>query len=495
MHSRRGRSPAPRWRLVAAAVAAVVAATGLVLGPGPLASAGRAADASLSWGPCPGVQEPTLGLQCSTVTVPLDYAKPHRETIDIAISRLPSTRPDKRRGVLLLDIGGQGDSQAMLPLQLVSLGLPASVRERYDLIEFDPRGIGRSAPLTCDLRPDQAATLIPPPYAHDAADVEQRAVQAREIADQCAHSSTAHLLPYITTTNVARDMDRIREALGEQRISYLGYSDGTRLGTVYAALFPNRTDRMVFDSVSGLGGLDATGARRWGLGFELRFPDFARWAASRDATYGLGATAEQVRAKFVQLADRLDQQPIAGINGAGLRALTFGLLFGDSNFPMLAGILRALGNGQAPPPPQFEPGGDFSGQLALSCNKPGWPKDVATYQRHVAQDRVRYPLFGPAAANVWPCAFWPAKPEAPVDISQAGSSNILLVNNLRDPGTPYVGAVELRRALGGRARLVTVDEGGHLSYLYGDNACADGIETAFLVDGKRPPTDWFCPHS
>jgi pimeloyl-ACP methyl ester carboxylesterase len=488
-----GRLQAPRWRLVAGAVAAVLVATGLVLGPGPLATAGRAADTSLSWGPCPGVQEPTLGLECSTLTVPLDYAKPHGKTIDVAVSRLPSTRPDERRGVLLLNIGGQGDSQAALPLTLVSLGLPASVRERYDLVEFDPRGIGRSTPLTCDLRPDQAATLIPPPYAKDAADVEQRAVQAHQIADQCANSSTGHLLPYITTTNVARDMDRIREALGEQRISYLGYSDGTRLGTVYAALFPNRTDRMVFDSVSGLGGLDAIGARRWGLGFELRFPDFTRWAASRDGTYGLGATSDRVRTKFLGVVDQLDQQPVAGINGAGLRALTFGLLFNDSTFPALAETLRALGNGQAPPLPPLGPGGDFSGQLALSCNKPGWPKDVETYQRHVAEDRVRYPLFGPAAANVWPCAFWPSGPEAAVDISRAGSSNILLVNNLRDPGTPYVGAVELRRALGKRARLVTVDEGGHLSYLFGDNACGDDIETAFLVDGKRPPTDRFCP--
>jgi pimeloyl-ACP methyl ester carboxylesterase len=485
-----------RRRLTAAAVAAVLVATGLLLGPAPLAAAGRAAEAStsLSWGPCPGVPEPTLGLECTTVTVPLDHAKPRDETIDIAVSRLPSTRPDKRRGVLLLDVGGQGDSQAALPLTLVSLGLPSSVRERYDLIEFDPRGIGRSAPLTCDLRPDQAATLIPPPYAKDAADVEQRAAQAREIAEQCANSATGHMLPYITTTNMARDMDRIRQALGEQRISYLGYSEGTRLGTVYAALFPNRADRMVFDSVSGLGGLDSIGARRWGLGVEIRFPDFARWAASRDAAYGLGATADQVRATFLEVVDRLDQQPVAGINGATLRALTFGLLFNDSTFPLLAESLRALGNGQPPPPFPPVAGGDFSGNLALVCNKPGWPRDVEAYQRHVALDRVRYPLFGPAAANVWPCAFWPATPEPPVDISKARSSNILLVNNLRDPGTPYVGALELRRALGERARLVTIDRGGHLSYLFGDSACGDRIETDFLVDGKRPPTDWFCPN-
>jgi pimeloyl-ACP methyl ester carboxylesterase len=242
-------------------VAALVTAE-LALGHGPMAAVGRVAGGSLSWGACPGVPEPALGLECTTVAVPLDYARPHGETISIAVSRLPSTRPDKRRGVLLLDIGGQGDSQAALPLTLVARGLPASVRERYDLIEFDPRGIGRSTPLTCDLRPDQAATLIPPPYASTAADVQQRAVQAREIAGQCASSTTGHLLPYITTANVARDMDRIRQALGERRVSYLGYSEGTYLGAVYAALFPAHTDRMVFDSVSGLGGLDAIHKRR-----------------------------------------------------------------------------------------------------------------------------------------------------------------------------------------------------------------------------------------
>jgi pimeloyl-ACP methyl ester carboxylesterase len=480
--------------LVAAAVAAVLATTGLALGPASLPAAAHNVDTSMSWRPCPGVPEPTLGLECTTVPVPLDYAKPHGETIELAVSRLPGTRPSQRRGVLLLDIGGQGDSQAALPLTLVSLGLPASVRERYDLVEFDPRGIGRSTSVSCNLRPDQAATLIPPPYARNSADVEQRAAQAREIAGQCANSATGHMLPYITSTNVARDMDRIREALGEQKISYLGYSEGTHFGAIYAALFPNRTDRMVFDSVSGPGGLDAIGARRYGLGFEIRFPDFAKWAAKRNATYGLGATPQQVRTTFLKVVDRLDQQPVNGINGAALRALTFGLMFNDSTFPPLAEILRALGNGQPLPPlPPGPGGGDFSGMLHLACNEPGWPKDVQTYQDHVTQDRVRYPLFGPAAANVWPCAFWPAEPEPPVDISKAGSSNILLVNNLRDPGTVYVGALEMRQALGGRARLVTVDQGGHLSYLFGDNACADNIETTFLVDGTRPPVDWFCP--
>jgi hypothetical protein len=155
--------------------------------------------------------------------------------------------------------------------------------------------------------------------------------------------------------------------------------------------------------------------------------------------------------------------------------------------------MRALDDGQAPPPPAFAPGGDFSGLLNLVCNEPGWPTDMQTYQNHVALDRVRYPLYGAATASVWPCAFWPVKPKPTIDLSRAGSSNILMVNNLRDPGTVYVGAVELRHAIGGRSRLVTVDAGGHMSYLFGHNTCADDIETTFLVDGTRPATDWFCP--
>ncbi|TDX08301.1 TAP-like protein [Kribbella sp. VKM Ac-2566] len=486
--------------MVATGVTTVLIATALVIGTQHESSAAATGGStaaqvgrSLSWAPCPRVPEPTLGLECTSVTVPLDYEEPAGATIEIAVSRLPSTNPARRRGVLLLDIGGQGDSQTQLPLTLVSLGLPASLRERYDLIEFDPRGIGGSTPLTCDLRPDQAATLIPPPYARTTVDVERRAADAHQIAEQCARSSTARLLPYITNTNVARDMDRIRQALGEQRISYLGYSHGTYFGTLYAALFPDHTDRMVFDSVSGLGGLDAIGARRWGVGFELRFPDFAKWAASQNATYGLGATGAQVRQRYLQVVDQLDQRPVAGFNGASLRALTYGLLFNDSIFPALAAALTALAAGQPPQLPPPPAGGDFSGMLALVCNAPGWPRDIKTYQRHVAQDREQYPLFGAAAANVWPCAFWPVKPEPRVDISKARSSNILLVNNLRDPGTPYVGAIELHHTLGARSRLVTVDEGGHMSYLYGNNTCADTIETAFLVDGKRPPRDTFCP--
>lgn len=160
-----------------------------------------AATGSLAWEPCPDAAT----LQCATLKVPLDYRKPDGATIDIAVSRLASTNPAKRRGVMLMNPGGPG-------------------------------GPG---------------------------------------------------LPYITSANTARDMDRIREALGEKKISYYGVSYGSYLGAVYSTLFPRQADRVVLDSVTGPGGLDPTGSRRLAEGFQDRFPDFASWAAARHDSYGL----------------------------------------------------------------------------------------------------------------------------------------------------------------------------------------------------------------
>ncbi|GAB3426605.1 alpha/beta hydrolase [Flindersiella endophytica] len=447
---------------------------------------------SLSWAPCPGVSEPAYGLECTTLDVPLDYKHRNGQTIELAVSRLRSTDPAKRRGVLLVNPGGQGASMLDLPVTLVNLGLPTVVRERYDIVMFDPRGIGRSTPVRCDLSPDQAATLIPPSYARDAADVERRAAYSRQVAGQCTHSSTARLLPYITMSNVARDMDEIRTALGETRISYLGYSNGTQLGAFYHELFPAHTDRFVLDSLSQYG-LNSTTSRQFARGVEDRFPDFATWAAGKNATYGLGATPSAVRAKYFELVERLDATPYSGVDGAAFRALTFGLLFNDATFEPLAQTWQAIDQGGQLPPIPAGPGGDFSGMLHLVCNKPGWSHSIATYQRNVAHDRVRYPMFGAAGANVWPCAYWPAPTEEHIRIDADGPANLLLVNNLRDPGTPYAGALEFRHAQGRSARMVTVDAGGHQVYLFNHNTCANQIITTYLAGGERPATDRLCP--
>src|SRR5438132_3146330 len=198
-----------------------------------------AASRPLQWTSCP----PVAGLpdqQCATLQVPLDYGRPDGRQITVGVSRIAASNPALRRGVLLINPGGPGGSGIDLP-RILALLLPQSVLDRYDLIGFDPRFVNTSTPITCGLTPEDLSALPPWPLPGG---VEQNAVVARDVADRCAQNA-GDLLPFATTENTARDMDQIRKALGEQTISYLGYSYGTYLGAVYATLFPDRTDRVV----------------------------------------------------------------------------------------------------------------------------------------------------------------------------------------------------------------------------------------------------------
>ncbi|MEU5286817.1 alpha/beta hydrolase [Streptomyces sp. CA-278952] len=461
------------------------------VGPG----AGAASPGPVRWGPCPeDITAPRL--ECSTLDVPLDYRHPDGRRIEIAISRLASENPSERRGVLVTNPGGPGGTGLDYPAVLAGAGLPREVLDSYDVIGFDPRGVGRSAPVTCDLTQEQQYRGNFAPYAHTAADVAREAGYARTVAKQCATSRTASVLPHITTANTARDMDRLRAALGEPRLSYLGHSYGTHLGAVYATMFPKRGDRIVLDSNLGPGGYDVTAMRSFGRGLEDRFPDFARFAAAHPR-YGLGATPGQVTAKFFDLAKRLDGKPVRGIDGTAFRAVTFERLYADVLMPHLAEFWQAVDMDRplpASPPPPANLENLLAARHYVICNDSRWPGTVREYQRNVAVDRLRYPMIGASTAGIGPCAFWPTeRVEPPVRIGDRGPSNVLMVQNERDPGTPLAGARELRRAFGGRATLVTADQGGHGVYPFGRNACANDAVTAFLTTGQRPARDLACP--
>ncbi len=468
--------------------AVVTAAAALVAIPG-VASAAPPVK-QVQWVACPAdVALP--GLECGKLQVPLDYRKPEGRQTEVSITRLASKSPEKRKGILLTNPGGPSEGLTF-PFFLKALGMPQSVLDAYDVIGMDPRGIGYSSPSTCDLTEEQMAAGSVPPYAVTPADVRKRADETKKMAEQCLKSSSAEALPYNTTANIARDMDSVRAALGEKKASFLGYSYGTYLGSVYATLFPKTSDRVVIDSNLPASGWDVEGGRLMAPGLEDTFPDFAKWAA-KHPEYNLGTTSEQVRAKYFDLASRLDRKPsVEGYNGQVFRLSTWAGLFdtGDKAFSKLAASWKAFDTGQ-PQPPQEIPEvpriqATLAGRLHVICGDSEWPSSVRTYERNVAVDRVRYPMFGAAAANIQPCAFWPKPVEKQVVLSDRGPRNILMVQNERDPATPLVGARSTRHAFGDRAAMITVDQGGHGAYLIGKNKCANDKVTDYLLGGQRP---------
>ncbi|WP_405690707.1 alpha/beta hydrolase [Streptomyces sp. NBC_01185] len=496
------RRTLPLTLAVTTVTAVAVAST--VLPDVSVATPGTAATTpdTVRWGPCSEKKAPSPGkaassrLECSTLEVPLDYRNPDGRQIDVAISRLASEKPSQRRGVLLTNPGGPGISGLGYPVALAASGLPQDVLDSYDVIGFDPRGTGRSTPVTCDLTQAQRNRGNLPPYAHTAADVTREAGNARTVAGQCATSRTAWMLPHTTTANTARDMDRIRAALGEPKLSYLGGSYGSYLGAVYTTMFPKHGDRIVLDSNLGPGGYDLTATRLLARGMEERFPDFAAFAAAHPE-YGLGTTPEQVTVKFFELAKQLEAKPVQGMDATLFRGLTFDRLYSDASMPLVAAMWQALDKDH-PLPPDTPPAMDgmensMAARWYVICGDARWPGTVREYQRNVAVDRVRYPMLGGSAAGIGPCAFWPDKRvEPPVRIGDRGPSNVLMVQNERDPGTPLAGAQELRRAFGKRATMVTADQGGHGVYPFGPNTCANDAVTTFLTTGQRPPQDLAC---
>jgi pimeloyl-ACP methyl ester carboxylesterase len=450
------------------------------------------------------------------LALPLDYRHPHGRTIDVTISRIATAKPASRRGILLSNPGGPGGSGLYLPTVLAQL-MPAQVTDAYDLIGFDPRGVGASTPISCDLGANVDGTLALPYPAPDGS-IARNIAFARATSASCAARSGA-LMPYITTANTARDMDRIRAALGEPKLSYLGVSYGTYLGGVYTSLFPSHSDRIVLDSSVDPSIVWYDMWRTWNSAVAIRLPDFTAWVAARDATYHLGATSQAARDTFFRLTSALDQKPLqlptVLVDGNLLREVTRSLLYADAAFPELATdwqtLAQAIGSGAsahtqalqrafARPAPQARPflsaatppDNGLAVLYSIVCDDAAWPRDLGVYERNVATARPLWPITAGMPSNVWPCAFWPFRPLEPVvRVNDRGPRDVLMLQNTRDPATSLRSALGMRAALGRRAAMVTVDEGGH--GVYGLGSCADNLANTFFATGALPGTDLSCP--
>jgi pimeloyl-ACP methyl ester carboxylesterase len=485
-----------------AAIAGVSTALLAVTAP-VTASVAASPSEGLAWTACEG-----SGLdprqQCATLRVPMDYADPDSPRVGIAVSRIPSENPDARRGTLLLIPGGPGGSSVNDPSGK-GQKLPQEVRDAYDLVGFAPRGLAPSTPVSCGLEHGDLATSRLRPWPAPDGSVDGNMATARRMADACARNG-GELIRHLSTANEARDIDRLRAALGERKISAWGTSYGTYVGAVYAQLFPQRTDRFVLDSVDDP---DPARVNRGWLaahekGVEDTFPHFAAWAAQPGNPDRLAPRAADVRPMFLRLAARLDREPIPWpeanpeeLNGNVLRQTMLDSLYSPSRYPTLARLMRAAQEGTVPPAPQAPPEAVLQNVTAVGagtlCNDVAWPKVQGVYEKGVVESRAEYPLTAGMPRNAMLCAAWPYPPrEAPVRITDEGPSNVLLVSNERDVATPLAGALKMREALGRRAVLVTVDSTGHNPYLLNGNPCGDRTASRFLATGQRPGRDLYC---
>ncbi|MEU8842921.1 alpha/beta hydrolase [Streptomyces roseus] len=515
-------------------LAPLLATVGLVATSLPLLTAPQAAAAQTpahmrqkpDWHRCSPDQP--AAYECATLKVPLDYQHPEGRTLDLAMSRMKSENPAKRRGVLLFNPGGPGTPGLRRPLAL-NEKMPKDVRDQYDLIGFDPRGVGRSSPISCGplTREEEGVggAYRPETFASDVA-------WARGIADKCREKS-GDVIPYITTRNTARDLDVIRAALGERRISYLGYSYGTYLGTVYSQMFPQRTDRFVLDS-----GVDPQRVWRgmiqvWATEAEPAFARWTRWAAERSEHYGLGTTPEEVSATFWALVARADREPIVyqgqKYTGDDLRADP-SLFFSPYGASAAIRYLKSLAETGQPPvsadatdrkhlptgsgtgawsasatPGSATPDFGAAGPAAASDDEGGatpvywavvcgdtdaWPRDPEQYARDAARDKVKYPIYGDFASNIKPCAFWQRPVEPPTPVRTRAS--VLTVQNEWDPVTPLASGRGLHEALKGSRMVLALGGEKHGVYLSDPASCADATVNAYLTSGRLPAADVTC---
>jgi pimeloyl-ACP methyl ester carboxylesterase len=434
----------------------------------------------------------------------MDYAHPGGEQISVAVSRVRSENAQSRRGVLLLIPGGPGGSSLDDPSGR-GQKLPQKVRDAYDLIGFAPRGLAPSTAVDCGLEHSDLALSKLRPWPAADGSVDDNLTTARRLSTACAENG-GELIKHLSTRNEARDLDRLRAALGEQRVAAWGVSYGTYVGAVYAQLFPERTDRFVLDSNDNPD--PAQVSRGWLAGHEQgvedTFPEFAKWASQPGNPHRVAATAAEVRTRFLRLAARLDRDPIPWpganppeLNGNVLRQTMLDTLYDPDDFPVLAGLMNAAEQGTLPPAPASPPDAVLQNVAAVGagtmCNDVAWPASTDAYQRAVTESRARFPLTAGMPRNAMVCAAWPYKQqEPPVTVTDRGPSNVLLVQNRRDVATPLSGALKLRQALGRRAVMVTVDSTGHDAYLDNGNACGDATVSRFLATGTRPDGDLYC---
>lgn len=445
---------------------------------------------SLDWRACSGGD-------CATVTVPVDHADPDGEQLDIALIRTSTARAGDRIGTLLLNPGGPGGSGIEMARYLL---LPDAITARFDIVGFDPRGVGASEALDCHEHLQAMYDADPTMDGDD--DRKAFLAVSQDFVDDCADRH-GDLLDHMGTADVARDLDLIRRALGDDELNFLGYSYGTVIGQQYARLFPDRVRTMVLDGLvdPGEDGLD--GAVKQALAFEEALDRFIAWCDERRCV------GEATGPLVDRVIDGSGADPIPSSEGArpatrGVvslaisQALYADWMWGDLAFALIEAD-AGDGTGLVELADDYlgRIGDDYLGGLevyfAVGCLDSPWPDDPDVVFDTAAEVAERAPRIAEAIVNDYVrCSIWPAEPDPlePIPADAVDLAPILLVSTTGDPATPHATAVALAASIP-NAGLLTHRGEGH-TIVAGGDPCVDEAVADYLVTGRLPEPGLTC---
>ena len=450
----------------------------------------------LSWNDCGG-------FECTTVTAPLDWEDPAAGTIGLSVIRAAATGPD-RIGSLLTNPGGPGASGVGLIRDSLDFAVGSALQESYDVIGFDPRGVGSSTAVRCFDAAEMDAYLYEiPENPRGSQEWEDELTERNAAFAEACEENSQGILPFITTTNAARDMDLLRGVLGDDKLNYLGYSYGTFLGATYAELYPGNVGRMVLDgaidpSISGL----EVGTEQ-AIGFENALRAYmAACLTTQECPFR--GSVDQAMSDLGALLASVDRSPLPASDGRELGADTLvtgivAALYSQANWPVLTQALsEAL---QGDPTTAFlladfyngREGGvyiDNSAEAFRAYNCMDYPADSSQADQDAADARIA--AEAPTIAEYWEgpdaCEVWPYDPTGTrAPIAAVGAAPILVVGTTGDPATPYAWSVSLAEQLESGVLVTNVGE-GHTGYNKG-NACVDDAVEAYLIEGTVPAAD------
>jgi pimeloyl-ACP methyl ester carboxylesterase len=456
-------------------------------------------DQSINWTPCS--DNASDSLLCGTLEVPFDYENRETGQFTLSLVKHPATKSSKRIGSMLVNPGGPGFGGTAIA-ENASAYLSSRLLEVFDVVGWDPRGTGDSTPaVDCIDEYDEYFAIDPTPQNDEE---KQRLIDASmRFADACEEKNS-EILPYISTNNSARDMDQIRQALGEEKITYFGFSYGSELGATWATLFPNTVRAAVLDGATDPTADYVQSGLNQAEGFENEFSKFLEQCAQDTlcAFHNSGNT----RQAFLNLMESVDSNPIrvssdrAPVNQAVLQTAVAMAMYSSSMWPQLEDALAfaQAGDGEGILTlydDYFQRGfdGNYGNELeaflAISCLDDPGPQSVAEADSHTPKFQEVAPLLYPGFVGGYVCVFWSAQTDKRIDITGAGAGPILVIGVTGDAATPLASTRKMAASLQD-GRLIVVDANRHTGY--GENACVTDAADNYLISTQIDFSEKLC---